>query len=247
MTKLSVAIITKNEEHNIKRCLESVKWADEIVILDSGSEDNTMTICKEYTDNAHHVDWPGYGVQRNRAIDKCQNDWVLMIDADEVLSDELIKEIKATMANPNYDAYLLNVRLIFFGKEIRYAVGSDKHIRLFRKSRARFSEDIVHEKVLFDGERGELKATLRHYSVNSIEELIDNINTYTTLSAKMKYEKGKRHSIWRAVFSGLWMFTRLYILNLGFLDGRAGFVLAISHAEGSYYRYLKCHYMNETN
>jgi glycosyltransferase involved in cell wall biosynthesis len=246
ITTLSVTIIVKNEAQHVQRCLESVTWADEIIILDSGSTDNTVEICKQYTDKVFETDWPGFGIQKNRALEKVSSDWVLSIDADEWLSDDLIKEIQQTIASPSGNVFSIPRRTQYFGEWIYHGdVGKDRVARLFKKDTAKFTNDIVHESLDTGSHQvGQLQYFLYHDSYNSVEALMDRMNQYTTLSAKIRYEKGKSSSLFKAITHGLWAFIKSYILRAGFLDGRIGFIVAVSSAESSYYRYLKLLYLN---
>lgn len=237
---LSVIIITKDEAHNIRKCLGSVQWADEIIILDSGSTDATPTICREYTDNVTSTDWPGYGPQKNRALQKARSDWVLSIDADEWVSENLQQEIKKAIAKPKADAYRLPRRTMYCGQFLQHGdSGKDSVTRLFRRDKGKFSNDIVHERTLIDGTTKKLTQPLLHNSYQTLEQLIDKMNQYSTLSAKARHESGKKASLYKAITHSLWAFIKSYIIRRGFLDGKIGLMVAISSAENSYYRYAK--------
>jgi len=262
MSTLSVIIITKNEAHDIRACLESVKWADEIIILDSGSTDNTVAICLEYTDKVFVTDWPGYGPQKNRALSYAIGDWVLSLDADEQLSPALQAEIKALLVGgkdfssppcggkwpegPEREclAYSIPRLSTYCGKIIRYGDWRKDYCRrLFRRGHAKFQDAQVHESLQVDGQLGRLSGHLLHATFKDLEEMLHKLNQFSSLSAKMRQHQGRNASVWTAILHGLWTFLRGYFLRLGFLDGREGFVLAVSNAEGSYYRYLKLMYL----
>lgn len=243
MNKLSVIIITKNEQQTIRRCLESIKWADEIIVVDSGSTDNTLAICREYTDKIYHRDWPGYGIQKNRALSLATQAWVFSIDADEIVSEALAVEIQETIKRDTADAYRIRRELIFYGKPIKYAVGTDWIIRLFKRKQSRFTDDIVHEKVIVDGTVKSLKSTLYHHSFCDVNHLLEKLNKYSSLSAQTKFERGKNPSAILAVGNFLWVFFRLYFLKRGFLDGKRGLVLDFSFASAAFYRYMKCSFL----
>lgn len=243
MTTLSAIIITKNEENNIRRTLESIQWVDEIIVIDSQSTDNTVNICKEYTDKVFICDWPGFGKQKQRALDKVTKEWVLSLDADEVVSEALKESIIKTISKPAYDAYSMRIQLYFYGKRIRFAVGSDQHTRLFKAKTCHFTPNAVHEKIVHPGKAGKLKGTLDHYSFSDLNTLVGKMNHYTAISAEQKYTSGKRPSIFRPIFSGLWTFLHLYIIKGGFWDGAEGLALAVSFAEGAYYRHMKCFFL----
>lgn len=250
MPQLSVIIITKNAATHLEACLTSVSFADEIIVLDSGSTDNTVTIGRLFTKKVFVTDdWPGFGPQKNRALAKATGEWVLSIDADEIVSTELQEEIKAAITSSSVTAFRIPRRSCYCGRWIKRSGWSpDYVIRLFRRHSARFSEELVHEKVLvLPGNMSTLTTPLWHYSFNSLEEVLEKINHYSSANAQMAYAKGKRSSLKKAIFHGLWAFIRTYVLRMGFLDGREGFMLAVSNAEGTYYRYLKLMYLHEND
>lgn len=245
-SKLSITIITKNEVNRVEACLRSVTWADEIIVLDSGSTDDTVVLCKKYTDQVFVTDWPGFGPQKNRALEKATGDWILSIDADEQVSDELRHEIRVLVqSNPSCSAYAIPRLSSYLGKILRYGDWENDYcVRLFRRGHAQFTNDIVHEKLqIINGEIGRLKNPLYHQTFISLEQILKKVNSYSTLSAKAKYSKGQRATLSKAIGHGLWTFFRCYVLKRGFLDGREGFMLAVSNAEGTYYRYIKMMYL----
>lgn len=245
---LSVIIITKNEENNIKQCLASVAWADEIIVVDNNSTDKTVELCQLYTDKVTITkDWPGFGRQKNRALEQATGEWVLSLDADERVTDALYEEIKQLIKHSEYAAFRIPRLSRYCGRWIKHSGWSPDYVlRLFRRNQARFSEDIIHEKVeLLEGKLGTLKMPLKHYTFNSLEEVLDKTNSYSTANALKSYQQGKKSSLRKAIIHGLWAFIRTYILRAGFLDGREGFILAISNAEGTYYRYIKLMYLYE--
>lgn len=237
---LSVILITKNEAPRIRQCLESVKWADEIVVLDSGSTDGTPDICREYTEQVFDVDWPGFGPQKNRALDRATGDWILSVDADEVVTDALRDEIERTLRKPKYNGYKIPRSSHYVGRRIRHSGWTpDYVVRLMKKGSGGFTNSLVHEKLEIAGKVGRLKNPLIHYSFDTFEDVIDKMNRYSTYNAQMLYEQDRDSSLMEAVGRGLWAFVRTYILKRGFLDGRQGFQLAVSNAEGTYYKYVK--------
>lgn len=246
MLALSVIVIVKDAATDIQRCLESVKWADEIIILDSGSQDNTLEICRQYTQNIFSTDWSGFGIQKNRALDKAQGKWVLSIDADEYLSDRLIAEIKRiiSQAGNRHDAYAIKRISFFCGKKIRYGDwGRDRVIRLFRRlSPIRFTPAIIHENLTGYLQLGELHQVIFHNTMKTISQVLLKLEHYSNYGAQMAYQQHKKSNMFKAILHATWCFIRCYLLRLGFLDGREGFVLAVSNALGVFYRYVKLIY-----
>lgn len=252
MSTLSVIVITKNEEVNIKRCLESIKWADEIIVLDSGSTDQTLSICRKYTDNVFNTDWPGFGTQKNRALEKATQDWVLSIDADEELSAELIAEIQTLLKNNSQglSAYRIHRVSSYCGKLIRYGEWrNDRILRLVKRNTARFDTAIIHESLylLENTKIGLLKNVLWHYAYQDLTQVLRKIDEYSTYSAQLRFEKGQKSNLSIAILRSTWSFIKGYIFKGGFLDGREGFLLAISNAVGVFYRYSKLIYLSEYN
>jgi glycosyltransferase involved in cell wall biosynthesis len=244
---LSVAIITQNEEQTIRGCLESVSWADEIVVVDSGSTDNTVAICKELGAKVLVMDWPGFGPQKNRALALATGDWVLSLDADERVSPELRSEIQSAIANPGEVVAFRMPRLSSYCGRFMLHGGwwPDLVVRLFRRGSARFSEARVHERLEVEGMIGHLSSHLLHESFRDPVEVLEKVNHYSSEGARMLAERGRRASLGTAIAHGLWAFIRTYILKRGFLDGREGFAMAVSTAEASYYRYLKLMYLTK--
>lgn len=239
---LSISIITLNGEPLVRRCIESVLWADEIIVVDSGSTDRTCAICTELGAKVTQtVDFPGYGPQKNRALDRTTGDWILVLDHDEWVTPQLRAEVESVLRNPGDIAAFSLPRLSnFCGREMRHSGWwPDRVIRLFRKGTARHSEDTIHERLVVEGKVGKLRHPLRHDPMPTLEHVLHKINGYSSAGAKANFANGKRASLGKAVFHGTWTFFRTYILRAGFLDGREGFMLSVSNAEGTYYRYLK--------
>lgn len=241
MSKLSVFLITRNEAQNIAACLESVSWADEIVVLDSGSSDETVAICRRYGAKVEtSAGWPGFGPQKNRAMDLASGDWLLSIDADERVTPELRAEIQQALTAPDADAYEMPRLSSYLGQPMRHGGWWPDHVtRLFRRGAARFNEAKVHESLQVRGRTGRLRNHLVHYSFRSVEQVIAKMDAYSTYAADGMAERGRSAGVASAVLHGLFAFLRTYVLRAGFLDGRLGFVLAVSNAEGAYYKYLK--------
>jgi glycosyltransferase involved in cell wall biosynthesis len=238
---LSVIIIAKNAEATIRRCLESVAWAGEVVVVESGSADRTADIARELGARVHQTDWPGYGQQKNRALDRSTGEWVFSLDADEWVTAELRAEIeRALAAAGDAAAFRMPRRSSFCGRFMRHSGWWPDYVaRLFRRGRARFSEDSGHDRLIVDGAIGTLSEPILHETVTDLDQLIDKMNVYSAMTARNLHERGRRASILTAIGHGGWAFVRTYVLRLGFLDGREGLMLAISNAENSYYRYVK--------
>ena len=239
--RVSAIIITKNAGSMIRRCVESVAWADETIVVDSGSTDDTADICRAMGVNfSVTADFPGFGPQKNRALSLATGDWVVSIDADEWITLELRDEMRAAMAKPTVAAYAVPRRSSFCGRYMKHSGWWPDHvIRLFRRDAARFSDDRAHERLLVEGVTRKLKQPLMHEAISTMDQMLGKMNLYSTASARMQHERGRKASLATAVFHGSWAFFRTYILRLGFLDGREGFILAVANAEGSYYRYVK--------
>ncbi len=247
MKGLSVILITKNEARNIRACLESVRWADEIVVVDSGSTDDTVAIAREFTDRVYVHDWPGFGVQKNRALDYASKDWVLSLDADERVTPELRGAIEEALRSgpPSITAYELSRLSSYCGRFMHHSGWyPDLLPRLFRRGTARFSDDLVHERLLVEGQVGQLHGALLHYAFEDLETVLRKVDHYSSAGALKLQQRGRKATLSGAVVRGLWSFFRTYVLRAGFLDGREGFMLAVSNAEGTYYRYLKLMLLN---
>ncbi|MGZ8191789.1 MAG: glycosyltransferase family 2 protein [Methylococcaceae bacterium] len=237
---LSVIIITKNEASHIGRCLESVSWADEIIVLDSGSQDDTVAICQQYTDKVYETDWPGFGVQKQRALDMATGDWVLSIDADEMVTSELRVEIKHALQQKEFQGYEIPRLSSYCGRQMRHGGWwPDYVLRLFRRQSGRFSNSLVHEKIFIEGAIDRLTTPLLHESFVNLEEVLRKVDSYSTLNAKMLHQRGIKSSLSKAIIKALWNFFRTYIVKLAILDGTQGLMLALSNAEGTYYKYAK--------
>lgn len=238
---VAVAIITRDEAHSIEACLRSVAWADERIVLDSGSTDDTVAICRALGAAVESTDWPGYGAQKNRAIARCSCDWILSLDADEQVTGELRAEIEQAIAAPGDAAGFRMPRLSsYLGRPMHHSGWWPDHVtRLFRKGRARFSDDPVHERLIVDGHVGTLRNPLLHEAFVDLDEVLDKVNRYSAAGARQMLAAGRKATLRSAIGHGAWTFIRTYLLRAGFLDGREGFMLAVSNAEGAYYRYLK--------
>ena len=240
MHKLSVVVVTKNEAANMRDCLASVAFADEIIVVDSGSSDSTVVICRELGAKVFvHADWPGFGPQKNRALSYASHEWVFSIDADERVTPELEEQLKAAMQG-GYDGYFVPRLSQFCGTFIRHCGWyPDYVLRLFKKSRARFSDDVVHEHVILNGSSSRLSSPLLHYTYLNRADVERKTVQYATAGAQQSFARGKRAHAWDAPLRGGWAFVRTYVLRAGFLDGAAGFNVARMNARTTYLKYQK--------
>jgi glycosyltransferase involved in cell wall biosynthesis len=245
---LSAIIITRNEIKHIAACLDAIKFADEIIVVDTNSADGTVDVCREKGARVEITeDWPGFGPQKNRALALAQGKWILSIDADERVTPELATEIQKAIQTHNNQAYTLPRLSNYCGRWIKHSGWyPDPVLRLFQRTQGQFSNDLVHERVVLQPEVTVQPLThhLLHYPFENLESVLSKINHYSTAGAQMRYEKGQKSSLKKAIFHGLWAFIRTYFIKQGFLDGREGFILAVSSAEAAYYRYLKLLYRN---
>lgn len=243
---LSVVIITLNEEKNIRACLESVKWADEIIVVDSFSKDNTVEIVRNYTDKIYQKKFMGFGEQKNCALSKASGDWILSIDADERVPTGLQKEIKKTLVNPRACGYYMRVRSYFADKWIKHCGWwPDYHLRLFCADCGHFSDRLVHEGVKVDGPTTRLNNPLEHHPYSSISDLIRKADRYSTLGAQVMLTEGKSCSCCNALTHSAFTFFKTYFLRMGILDGWRGLAISFSNAAGAFYKYIKCIEMKE--
>jgi len=235
---VSVVIITKNEEANIEDCLELVKWANEIVVVDSYSTDKTVDICRMYTNKVFLREFDGYGTQRNFAAEQAVGPWIFVVDADERVPRELRDEILAVVSDESHGcvAFLIPTLDYMFGKMIRHGGWYPQyHVRLYKKGHASW-KGTVHEKLEVVGKIGYLKTPILHYSHHTISGFVQKMDRYTSLEAEDLWKQGKRASILRMLGWPILVFCYKYFLKLGFLDGVHGLVLAVSLA---YYHFLK--------
>lgn len=235
---LSVIIITCNEEKHIARCIQSVAWAKQIVVLDSGSKDNTVAIAKSLGAQVIETDWPGFGIQKQRALNFATEEWVLNLDADEFLAEQDKDRLIQAMNHKNIDAFKLPIMMIFQNQQMQYAGCETKHIRLFRRNKAQYSTDSVHEKVILQqgSKVAKCKSKIMHESYSNWFDALEKMNNYSSLSVKNRHRNA---SIFKAIIASNWMFIRNYFLKAWFLDGKAGLALAVYQSQGSWYRYLK--------
>ncbi len=239
MHKISAVIITYNEEKDILQCLESLNWADEIIVVDSGSTDNTVDICRKYNAKIYTHSWPGYVAQKNYALQRASFDWVISLDADERLSNELIMEIKSVLSEdkPQFDGYAMPRRTFYLGKWINHSGWYPNYqLRLFRKSLSVWDGNDPHDYVRTSGSRGYLKAAILHYSYENVNDHLSKIAAYTSIMAQGAYRDGARFSLFKMITESVTKFFSCYFLKRGFLDGFQGFVISIL---GTYYIFIK--------
>ena len=240
MPRLSAIIIAKNEAANIAECLDSVAFADERIVVDSGSEDDTVAIAKDKGAQVSFNAFTGFGKQFNHALSLAKGEWVFSIDADERVSPALAAQLQQAMQDGKADGYEMPRLSSFCGRQMRHSGWyPDYVLRLWRRGRARWTEDLVHPRPVCDGPVARLTEPLLHYPVERIEQALKRMDHYSTLAADMLIAKGRRVSFMSGFLHGLWTFIRTYILRAGFLDGRQGFLLAVANAEGTYYKYMK--------
>jgi glycosyltransferase involved in cell wall biosynthesis len=241
MASLSVAIVALNEEERLRACLESVVWAEELVVVDAGSSDKTVAIAREFTDRVLFRAWDGYGTQKNFALGQCHGDWILSLDADERVSDALREEIQATLGGgrPEVGFYLPR-RNLFQGRWVRHGgLYPDWQLRLFRQGRGAFVERAVHESVRVNGPTGRLAAPLIHESYRSIGDAVVRLNRYSDLAAAELARAGRGGSLVDLLIRPAWRLVSMYLLRVGFLDGWRGLVLAGLHAHYVFLRAAK--------
>ncbi|MGL6167764.1 MAG: glycosyltransferase family 2 protein [Fusobacteriaceae bacterium] len=245
--KLSVAIMTFNEEKNLARTLKSIeKLADEIIIVDSGSTDSTQQIAESFNVKFFTESWKGYGMQRNSSLEKCSGEWILNIDADEEVSDELFNEIKNIInkidANEKIQktVYEINRSSICFGKKLNHGGWSGSYaVRLFKNGSGKFNTNLVHEQFETTFQIYKIKKEIFHHSYNELQDYFQRFNRYTTEGALDYYKKNKKFSIFQITFNPFYKFIRMYFFRLGFLDGIEGFVIAITSSLYTLVKYFK--------
>ena len=247
---VSVIVITLNEADRLTATLQALQWAQEIIVVDAGSTDGTLAIAQQWATRVEHRDWSGFGAQKNHALSLASLPWVLSIDADERVTPELAQEIQA-FVNRDGDGYLAaNLPRLsrYCGRDIHHSGWwPDPVCRVFKRGHARFSDDLVHEKIISTGPVWNFQSLLMHDSFQNLDQVLHKLNQYSREGALNLQRKGKKSGLGKAIGHGLWAFFRTYVLRRGFLDGREGFILAVSNAEGTYYRYLKLMYLNESS
>lgn len=237
---LSAVLITKNAAARLEGCLESLRFCDEIVIVDSGSSDGTCEIAKRFGAQLIERDWLGFGRQKQYAVDQASHDWVLCIDADERITSELASSIGNALVNPVAPVYRMSRRNRFLGRWLRHGEGyPDWSARLFDRRSARWSDDPVHEKVLYAVTPGTLQGDLLHESAEDLREYLDKQNRYTSLAARQLFDSGQSASVAQLIASPLVRFVKFYFLRLGVLDGLPGLAHTTIGCMNSFMKYAK--------
>ena len=232
MKPLSIVILTYNSEKHLEEVLDSGRFADEILLLDSGSTDRTLAIAEKAGVRVVQSPWLGFGKMKQKAVSLARHDWVFVLDSDEVLTPPLIDEIRRVLQAPGFPGYFVPRLNYFFGKPIRHGgLYPDATLRLFDRRRGHFTEDAVHEKVLLEDEAGRLHHPMKHYAYDSVEEFVEKQNRYSTLGAKPNRLK--------ALLNPSWTFLKMYVIKLGFLDGWEGYLIARLYSQYTFWKYVK--------
>ncbi|WP_091910948.1 glycosyltransferase family 2 protein [Chitinasiproducens palmae] len=238
---LGVAIITRDAGPRFAECLAAVAFADRIVVLDSGSRDGTVALARAAGGTVlEHSDWPGFGPQKNRAIEQLDTDWILVVDSDEVVSAALRDAIGAALRREDADVFALDRLSSFCGHWMHHAGWYPDWVpRLFRRGRARFSDDLVHERLVYSGAATRLSGQLLHYSYEDSASVLRKMAAYAEAGARQRFARGERATLGKAGARGAWAFVRTYVLKRGFLDGKAGLLVALFNAQTVFYRFVR--------
>jgi (heptosyl)LPS beta-1,4-glucosyltransferase len=239
---LSVAIITQDEEDRLPDCLKSVSFGDEVLVVDSGSKDATVDIARSFGCRVISEPWRGYAKQKQFAVDTCHNDWVLILDADERIPEETAERIKEIFSLPAQECagYSFPRKNLFHDRWIRHCGWwPDRIVRLVDRRQGRFSDHLVHESWVSDGNIKNLDVAIEHHSFRNYSDFLEKMETYSTLAASEMQEKGRRAGWWSPISHGLWMFFRTYFLELGVGEGFDGFIISVLNAGGSFMKYAK--------
>jgi glycosyltransferase involved in cell wall biosynthesis len=242
MATLSVVTLTMNEENNIVECLASVRWADQMIVVDSGSTDRTVELAKGFTANVFVRPWEGYGAARNFAITKATGDWIFWLDADERVTPELAGEIREVLRSGGGSSAGFSVarRAYFLGRWIRHSGWYPSRVtRMFRRGEGRFNESRVHEQLMIEGPVSEFRNDLIHYTDPSLEHYLAKFNSYTTLAAEDLDAQGRKFSVFDLLVRPPFLLVKMYVLRLGFLDGVQGLILALLSSAYVFTKYAK--------
>jgi len=249
LSQLSCIIITYNESRNIRRCLESVSWADEIIVVDSYSTDETKKIASEFTSRIFDLSWEGFGPAKRYAAKQVTGDWILSVDADEQVSENLREEIqKIIKSGDSLDGYFIPRRSYFLGRWMRHGGWHpDFVLRLFRKDKGGFTSRLVHEEVIVRGRTGRLKNDLLHFTDPDYDHYLEKLNRYTSIDAVQRYQESKRGSLVNLLIRPIAVFFKTYFLKRGFFDGLPGLILAVSSAFHVFAKYVKLWHLGRSN
>ncbi len=242
MTNISVYIVAYNEETKVQAALESVAWADEIVLVDSGSTDRTVELAEGFGARVVQIPFEGFGKLRNCAVEACTHEWIFSLDADERCTEEVRDEIKSITTDPEaLDVYFVPRRNYFLGRWIRHCgwYPDYRQPQLFREGTLRYREDLVHEGFVASGRIGYLKHAIWQLPFQDLSEVLAKMQRYSSLGTEKLASQGVKSSMGKAFLHALGAFIRIYIIRSGFLDGWAGFVIALGNFEGTFYRYAK--------
>lgn len=251
MPKVSVILITYNEAANIRRCLTSVKWADEVIIVDSQSTDDTIRLAEVFS-NVKIIErkWEGFVKSKQIAVENTTNDWVLWLDADEEVTTDLEQEIKITLESNNRNiAFDMPRKTFFLGEWIKHCGWyPGRIVRLFNKKNCGFSDNLLHEKVNIDlgsGEVGHLKSDLLHYSYTSLYQYFDKMNKYGQYGAEELQRRGKKFQLWQLILNPISTFIKFYFFNKGFLEGKRGFIIGVGSSFSNFIKYVNFYYLEK--
>lgn len=238
-TPLSVAVIAKDEEKNLPGCLDGVSFADDIVLVDSGSKDRTVRIAEDFGCRVFVEEWKGYGPQKNSALAKCRHPWVLILDADERLPQATRDEIVQKLGRPDADAFSVKRKNFLHGKWLKHSgYWPDRQVRLVNRHKGSFQK-AIHEKWVTSGPVRDLGGHIEHYAFDGYSDMLKTLNDYSTIIALDLYSSGKKANILSPLWHGAGMFLKIYLLKRGFLDGMDGLVTALLKAGGSFFKYAK--------
>jgi glycosyltransferase involved in cell wall biosynthesis len=243
---ISAVIIAKNEAHVIAGTLQSlIAITDDIVVVDSGSTDQTVDICRQFNARVIETGWEGYGINKNKGIDAAKNDWILNVDADETIDETLQQSLLRLSLNNENEVFNVRFRNFFCNKWIRFGEwGFDSHIRMFNRKKVRWNVAAVHEELIFPPQVKitMLEGNILHYTVNNMQEYVKKTKYYAMMNAKKYYDNGRKANFFRQYLSPVFAFLQHYIFRLGFLDGKEGFIIARTTA---WYTFLKYSYLKQ--
>lgn len=237
--QLSVAVITKNEEEKLPDCLKSVSFADDIVVVDSGSMDKTVEIAENFGCRVFIEEWKGYGPQKNSTIDRCKHEWVLILDADERMTADARERVIKALGRPMAHAYRFKRKNYLHGRWLKHSgYWPDRQVRLVNKNKGRF-QFTIHERWVTDGRVEDLDACIEHYAFSDYSDMLKTLNEYSMVIARELFASGRRANFFSPIYHGIGMFLKIYIIERGFLDGMDGLVTALTKAGGSFFKYAK--------